>query len=63
MVKRLMDHLNHNAFMKVVDELFISKLRYGLQLYGKVRKIIILLIYVFLTRQAYQKKLGQYPWK
>jgi hypothetical protein len=38
LVKRLMNHLNHNALMKVVDGLFTSKLRYGLQLYGKVRR-------------------------
>jgi hypothetical protein len=38
MVKRLMNQLNYNALMKVVDGLFTSKLRCGLQLYGKVRR-------------------------
>jgi hypothetical protein len=37
MVKRLI-HLNHNALLKVVDGLCTSKLRYGLQLYGQVRR-------------------------
>ena len=36
-IKRLANHLNNKAITKVVDGLFTSKIRYGLQLYGKVR--------------------------
>ena len=34
---RLQSHLSKKAVLKIVDGLFTSKLRYGLQLYGKVR--------------------------
>ena len=36
-IRRLQNHLSKKAVRKVVDGLFTSKLRYGLQLYGKVR--------------------------
>ena len=36
-IKRLMNHLNNKAMSKIVDGLFTCKIRYGLQLYGKVR--------------------------
>ena len=36
-IRRLQSHLNKKAILKVVDGLFTSKLRYGLQLYGRVR--------------------------
>ena len=36
-IRRLQSHLCKKAVLKVVDGLFTSKLRYGLQLYGKVR--------------------------
>ena len=36
-VRRLMSHLSLKSVLKVVDGLFISKIRYGLQLIGKVR--------------------------
>ena len=36
-VRRLMSHLSLESVKKVVDGLFISKIRYGLQLLGKVR--------------------------
>ena len=36
-IRRLQSHLNKKAVLRVVDGLFTSKLRYGLQLYGKVR--------------------------
>ena len=39
-IRRLQSHLNKKAVLKVVDGLFTSKLRYGLQLYGKVRSDI-----------------------
>ena len=38
MIRRLKNFLNHTALLKIVDGLFTSKLRYGLQLMGKVRK-------------------------
>ena len=37
MVRRLMSHLSLKSVEKVVDGLFTSKIRYGLQLLGKVR--------------------------
>ena len=36
-IRRLMSHLSIQSVRKVVDGLFTSKIRYGLQLYGKVR--------------------------
>ena len=36
-IRRLQSHLSKKAILKVVDGLFTSKLRYGVQLYGKVR--------------------------
>ena len=36
-IRRLKSHLNKKAVLKVVDGIFMAKLRYGLQLYGKVR--------------------------
>ena len=36
-IKRLKNHLAYPAVIKLVDGLFTSKLRYGLQLLGKVR--------------------------
>ena len=36
-IKRLKNHLNNKSLLKIVDGLFTSKLRYGLQLLGKVR--------------------------
>ena len=36
-IRRLQSHLNKKSIFKLVDGLFTSKLRYGLQLYGKVR--------------------------
>ena len=36
-IRRLKSHLSKKAVLKVVDGIFMSKLRYGLQLYGKVR--------------------------
>ena len=36
-IGRLQSHLSKKAVLKVVDGLFTSKIRYGLQLYGKVR--------------------------
>jgi hypothetical protein len=38
MIKRLKNSLSSTALQKIVDGLFTSKLRYGLQLLGKVRK-------------------------
>ena len=36
-IKRLKSHLSMRSIIKLVDGLFTSKIRYGLQLYGKVR--------------------------
>ena len=36
-IRRLQSHLSKKTILKVVDGMFTSKLRYGLQLYGKVR--------------------------
>ena len=36
-IRRLKSHLSMKSIIKVVDGLFTSKIRYGLQLYGKVR--------------------------
>ena len=36
-IRRLQSHLSKKAVLKVVDGIFTSKLRYGLQLFGKVR--------------------------
>ena len=38
MINRLKNHLNKDALMKIIDGLFTSKLRYGLQLFGQVRR-------------------------
>ena len=38
MIRRLKNHLNKDALSKIIDGLFTSKLRYGLQLLGKVRR-------------------------
>ena len=37
MLRRLKSHLTMKSILKLVDGLFMSKIRYGLQLYGKVR--------------------------
>ena len=37
-IKRLKNHISQKALKKVADGLFTSKLRYGLQLFGKVRR-------------------------
>ena len=37
-IRRMRSHLSMKAIMKLVDGLFMSKVRYGLQLYGKVRR-------------------------
>ena len=37
-IRRLKNHLNPKSLMKVIDGLFPSKLRYGIQLFGKVRR-------------------------
>ena len=36
-IRRLQSHLSKKSVFKVVDGIFTSKLRYGLQLFGKVR--------------------------
>ena len=36
-IRRLRNHLSMKSVLKVVDGIFNSKIRYGLQLYGKVR--------------------------
>ena len=36
-IRRLKSHLSTTALLKLVDGLFMSKVRYGLQLYGKAR--------------------------
>ena len=38
LIRRLKNHINKNALLKIVDGLFTSKIRYGLQLMGKVRR-------------------------
>ena len=38
-IRRLKSHLNMKSVLKVVDGIFTSKLRYGLQLLGKVRTL------------------------
>ena len=38
-IRRLKNHFGQKALLKVVYGLFTSKIRYGLQLYGKVRRI------------------------
>ena len=38
--RRLKNHSGSKSVLKLVDELFTSKIRYGLQLYGKVRTAI-----------------------
>ena len=37
-LKRLKNHISQKALLKVADGIFTSKLRYGLQLFGKVRR-------------------------
>ena len=39
-LKRLKNHIGQKALKKVADGIFTSKLRYGLQLFGKVRRNI-----------------------
>ena len=39
-LKRLKNHISQKSIEKVADGLFTSKLRYGLQLFGKVRRSI-----------------------
>ena len=39
-IRRLKSHLSMKSIMKIVDGLFTSKIRYGLQLYGKVRTTV-----------------------
>ena len=36
-IRRLKNHLNNSSLLKLVDGIFTSKIRYGLQLLGKVR--------------------------
>ena len=36
-IRRLTSHVSHSSILKMVDRLFTSKIRYGLQLYGKAR--------------------------
>ena len=36
-IRRMRSHLSETSVLKLVDGLFMSKIRYGLQLYGKVR--------------------------
>ena len=36
-IRRLRNHLSNSFLLKLVDGLFMSKIRYGLQLIGKVR--------------------------
>ena len=36
-IRRLQSHLSKKSILKLVDGLFTSKVRYGLQLYGRVR--------------------------
>ena len=36
-INRLKNHINRTALTKIVDGLFTSKIRYGLQLFGRVR--------------------------
>ena len=36
-IRRLRNHLSNSFLLKLVDCLFMSKIRYGLQLIGKVR--------------------------
>ena len=38
LIRRLKNYLNSDALLKIVDGLFTSKIRYGLQLMGKVRR-------------------------
>ena len=38
-IRRLKSHLNSNSILKMVDGIFTSKIRYGLQLYGQVRML------------------------
>ena len=38
LIRRLKNHLNKEQLKKVADSIWTSKLRYGLQLYGPVRK-------------------------
>ena len=38
-LRRLRNHMSNEALLKLVDGLFMSKIRYGLQLLGKVRLI------------------------
>ena len=37
LIRRLNNQLNKNAMRKVADSIFNSKIRYGLQLIGKIR--------------------------
>ena len=36
-IRRLQNHLSNASLLKLVDGIFTSKIRYGLQLFGKVR--------------------------
>ena len=36
-IRRLKSHVSQSSVLKLVDGLFTSKIRYGLQLYGRVR--------------------------
>ncbi len=36
-IRRMMSHMSKKSVLKLVDGMFMSKIRYGLQLYGKVR--------------------------
>ena len=37
-IRRLKNHLNPKSLLKIIDGLFTSKLKYGIQLLGKVRR-------------------------
>ena len=38
-IKRMMSHVSKKPVLKLVNGLFMSKIRYGLQLYGKMRLV------------------------
>ena len=40
LIRRLSNHINKSQLEKVADSIWTSKMRYGLQLYGPVRKLI-----------------------
>ena len=38
-IRRLKNHLDSTSTKKMIDGLFTSKIRYGIQLFGKVRRL------------------------